>query len=129
MQEQKQGQRQRTGVSAPHKQLSTQAVIHTSIYPCDLPLLAARREMADLESLGRVLEGDLFAVAFDCCQSDYGECNQNKCPSRATFRYVYLRRRLIGARLWFEDDVKFALLSDDHFVVFCECQDTTPFET
>lgn len=84
--------------------------------------------MADRESLGGVLAGDLFAVAFDYCPSDYGERGQNKCPSRAAFRYVYLRRRLVRVWLRSENDVKFAVLSDYYVVVFCECQDTTPLK-
>jgi hypothetical protein len=84
--------------------------------------------MGDRESSGRGLAGDLFAIAFDYCPSDYGECSQNKCPSRATFRYVHLSGGLIRARLWLEN-VKIIVLSDYDFVVFRECQDTTPFET
>jgi hypothetical protein len=85
------------------------------------------REMADGESLGGVLEGDLFAVAFDYCESDYGERGQNKCPSSATFGYVHLRGGLMRARLRLEN-VKIIVLSDYDFVVFCECHDTTPLE-
>jgi hypothetical protein len=83
--------------------------------------------MADRESLGGVLERDLFAVAFDDCQSDYGERSQNKCPSRAPFRYVYLTGGLMRARLRLED-VKIIVLSGYHVIVFGECQDTTPFK-
>jgi len=127
-QRQKQGQRQRTGVSAPHKQFSTRIFCpHESIYPRELPLLAAWREVADRERLGGVLEGDLFAVAFDYCHSDYGERSQNKCPSGATFRHVYLTGGLMRARLRLED-VKIIVLSGYNFVVFGECQDTTPLK-
>ena len=83
--------------------------------------------MADRESLGSVLEGDLFAVAFDYCQSDYGECSQYKCPSRSTFRYVHLTGGLMRARLRLED-VKIIVLSGYHVIVFGECQDATPFK-
>ena len=86
--------------------------------------------MADRESLRGVLEGDLFAVALDYCQSDYGECSQNKCPSRAAFRYVNLTGGLMRARLGLED-VKIIVLSGYHvivFIVFGECQDTTPLK-
>jgi hypothetical protein len=84
--------------------------------------------MADRESLGGVREGDFFAVAFDYCPSDYGERGQNKCPSRAAFRYVYLSG-LMRARLRLENGMKITVLSDYYLVVFCECHDTTPFKT
>jgi hypothetical protein len=83
--------------------------------------------MAGRESLGGVLEGDLFAVAFDYCHSDDGERSQNEGPSRATFGYVHLRGGLIRARLWLED-VKIVVLSDYDLIVFGECQDATPFK-
>jgi hypothetical protein len=83
--------------------------------------------MADRESLGGVLEGDLFAVAFDYCESDYGERDQNECPSRSTFRHVNLTGGLMRARLRLED-VKIIVLSGYHVIVFGECQDATPFK-
>ena len=83
--------------------------------------------MADRESSRGVLEGDLFAVAFDYCESDYGERSQNKCPSRATFGYVNLTGGLMRARLRLED-VKIIVLSGYHVIVFGECQDTTPLK-
>jgi hypothetical protein len=93
----------------------------------ELPLLAAWREMADRESLGGMLEGYLFAVAFDYCHSDDGERSQNECPSRSTFRYVYLTGGLMRARLRLED-VKIIVLSGYHVIVFGECQDATPLK-